>query len=388
MELSYLRIEDFRNLARLEVEPGPRFNVFCGANGQGKTNLLEAVYMLSAVKSFRPQRNPEMIRWGAQAAIIEGAVERAGEQRVARIEITPTGKAVHLNDSPVHNLSRFFGSLNAIVFSPDDLSILKGGPAERRQFLDRAIFNISAAYLADAVGYQKVLKQRNALLRNDRPDPGLMDIYDEQLAELGGAIARRRLEFMREFKPLFRQSFEAIFSGAHQESPQTWDGLPPATPEVELVYEARWRSGPPPAEGDADAQEALTDQLAMALSASRGEDIRRGFTTRGPHRDDLGLSLGGHSARTFASQGQQRAMVLSMKIAEVRLFQERRGFRPILLLDDVSSELDRTRNRFLFDFLGQHPGQVFITTTHRDHILLDEDVTTFKVQDGLVAPEP
>ncbi len=373
MELSYLRVEDFRNLHGVELEPGLRFNIVCGPNGQGKTNLLEAIYLLSALKSFRRHNNGDLIRSGQRQAVVEGRIERAGVERVARVGISPQGKRVTLNGAAVQKLSNFFGSLNAIVFAPDDLSIIKGGPSGRRQFVDRAIFNLSAGFLVDAVGYEKILKQRNTALRGD---PGksrlLLDVYDEQLAERGAAVARRRLEFLQEFRPMFLETFAAIFGGA--------DGV--AAPKMKLSWQSQWRNP----SGD-DSEQSMAEQLQMALAAARNEDIRRGHTTRGPHRDDLVISMDGQSMQKFASQGQQRAAVLAMKIAEVRLFQERRGFRPILLLDDVSSELDRSRNRFLFDFLSQHPGQVFISTTHRDHILLQDDVKTFNVLAGEVAPE-
>ncbi len=379
MELSTLRIEDFRNLGALTFSPGPRFNIFYGANGQGKTNLLEAVYLLSAVKSFRPQRNSELIRWGSKLAVVEGCIERAGVERTARIDISPQGKKVQLNGTAVKNLSTFFGSLNAIVFSPDDLNILKGGPDERRRFVDRAIFNVSASYLSDVMAYQSVLKRRNALLRDERNPAMLLDVYDEQLANLGAAIALRRLRYLQAFAPLFRETFNAIFAGA---DPATPVDAPVDAPKVVISYRAGWLGGlARPGTLDED-EPALAERLQKTLASGRREDLRRGFTTRGPHRDDLHLSLEGHALRAFASQGQQRAVVLAMKIAEVRLFQQHRGFRPILLLDDVSSELDRVRNRYLFDFLQNNPGQVFITTTHRDHILLDDQLAAFSVAHG------
>lgn len=379
MLLSHLRIGDFRNLAFIDIQPGPWFNVVCGPNGQGKTNLLEAIYLLSAVKSFRPQKNKELIRWGQPEARVEGLIERAGQQRQATIDISPQGKRVSLNGSPVQRLNDFFGSLNAIVFAPDDLSIIKGGPTERRQFLDRAIFNLSAGFLIDAVAYRKILHQRNAALKSSDRRGGrlLLDVYDEQLASLGAILARRRLQYVSLFAPRFIDTFKAIFGGQQQGDHDADLHIP----EVSVSYHAPWR------QDHDDDQDALQQQLAMALAASRNDDFRRGFTTRGPHRDDLTLTMNGRPFRAFASQGQQRAAVLAMKIAEVSLFQDQRGFRPILLLDDVSSELDRTRNRFLFQFLCQEPGQVFISTTHRDHILLEQDVVTFNVNAGDVSAQ-
>lgn len=380
MELKYLRLQDFRNLASVQIEPISGFNIFTGANGQGKTNLLEAVYLLSAVKSFRTQKNSDLIAWDKPQAIVEGRVDRAGQERSARIEVSPQGKKVHLNGSLVRKLSRFFGSLNAIVFAPDDIQILKEGPSERRRFLDRAIFNCEASYLADVMSYENVLKQRNALLKDPRSNKTLLEIYDEQLASSGAQVVSRRLAYLREYIPIFCRTFSEIFAGEPEASSEAL--------RATMEYESAW-FGPKGLDMVSEAPEAseLKETLLNALKAARGEDLRRRFTSRGPHRDDLILNLGGRLAKSFASQGQQRGLVLAMKISEVQIFQERRGFRPILLLDDVSSELDRVRNRFLFDFLAQSPGQVFISTTHRDHILIEGESACFHVENGALTPQ-
>jgi DNA replication and repair protein RecF len=302
-------------------------------------------------------------------------VDRADQERKVRIEVGPRAKRVLLNDQPIRKLSGFFGSLNAIVFAPDDIRMVKGGPDGRRRFLDRAIFNCEAGYLADIMAYEGVLKQRNALLKDGRSDKTLLEVYDEQLAQSGARVTLRRLQWLQGYAPLFVEAFAAIFLGEDRDNPL----------QAEIGYEQAWM-GPvsAPLIQTPPSEENLREALKTALRASRGEDIRRKFTTRGPHRDDLSILLAGHSARQFASQGQQRALVLALKVAEVTLFEERKGFRPILLLDDVSSELDRVRNRFLFDFLQQSAGQVFITTTHRDHILLDQRVTCFQVDQGQI----
>ncbi len=381
MELVHLRVRDFRNLASVDIAPGPRFNVISGHNGQGKTNLVEAVYVLGSVKTFRTQKNRELIRWDADRAVLEGLAHRGDDERLARIEVCGDRKEVYLGDLSVQRLADFFGTLNVVVFTPDDLSLVKGSPSERRRFLDRAIFNLRATYAGDAVGYDKILKQRNAMLKGERVDAVLLDVYDEQLALSGGRVASARHRFVEQFSARFAAAFGEIFGGLSAtvtyESPW-WDrSALPETPE-----------SAPRAGRILDRDDALVssaqDALRAALARRRQEDMRRGQTSTGPHRDDLRVELESRSARTFASQGQQRALVLAMKIAEVEFFESERGFRPILLLDDVSSELDRARNRFLFDYLRAHDGQVFITTTHRDHILLEEDVVAYEVEAGNV----
>ena len=201
MELQHLKIENFRNLQRIELTPGKRFNVFYGANGQGKTNLLEAVYLLSSVKSFRNSKNADLVRWSQQLAFIEGYIDRAGHQRTARIDISPSSKRVSLNGSSIRNLSNFFGTHNTVVFSADDMMIIKGRPSDRRQFLNRAVFSARSSYLADVQAYEHVLRQRNVLLRDPRHHKALLEVYNEQLSELGALIAQRRLEFLSDFRP-------------------------------------------------------------------------------------------------------------------------------------------------------------------------------------------
>lgn len=368
MELVHLRVRDFRNLASVDVAPGPRFNVISGHNGQGKTNLVEAVYVLGCVKTFRSQKNRELIAWGSERSVIEGVAMRGDDERRARIEITGDRKEVYLGDLSVARLADFFGALNVVVFTPDDLSLVKGSPSERRRFVDRAIFNLRATYAGDAVGYDKVLKQRNAMLRGESIDTVLLDVYDEQLALSGGRVAAARQRFVEQFSGRFAEAFSQIFGAL----------------EASVCYECSWWTQEGPVESHAELIERAQEALRAVLARRRQDDVRRGQTSSGPHRDDLRIDLEGRSARTYASQGQQRALVLAMKIAEVQFFEVERGFRPILLLDDVSSELDRSRNRFLFDYLNGHGGQVFITTTHRDHILLEQDVVSYEVEAGNV----
>ena len=268
----------------------------------------------------------------------------------------------------MRKISDFFGTLNVVIFGPDDIDILKGSPSGRRQFIDRAIFNAHPAYGTESRHYEDVLSQRNALLKDDFVDDSLLGVYNDQFVEWGTRVLRRRLDFIKHFRPVLSRIFGSIFSPHLQ---------------ADLSYDATW------IDGKLDLEEALADEsyLSMMLEESlrrtADEERARGYTVVGPHRDDLRATLDGHNVRAFASQGQTRAFVLAMKIAEITYLEERYHFAPILLLDDVSSELDRERNRFLFDFLNQRDGgQVFITTTHRDHILLEEDLQVFSVDDG------
>ncbi len=369
MLVEAIRLRNFRNIAEAHVDPDARFNVLWGQNGQGKTNFLEAIYLLSAVKSFRPQTNATLVRFGEDEALLEATIDRGGHERIVRLDVTPRGKKVSLNNNPVRNLSDFFGTVNVVVFGPEDIQVLKGSPSERRRFVDRAIFNAQPGYSVEAGNYEEVLKQRNALLKSRSLNVGLLEVYDEQLVQYGADVMVRRLDFLHEFRPLLRETFQQIFDESF---------------EIDLTYEVRWNDTVITERlGRTDAER----MLVQGLRDTRQEERDRGFTRVGPHRDDLLATLNGREVKSYASQGQHRAFVLAMKIAEIRYLETRFHFAPILLLDDVSSELDRERNRFLFEYLeSREEGQVFITTTHRDHILLD-DVTSFRVEGGVVERE-
>jgi DNA replication and repair protein RecF len=370
MLLEALRIRDFRNLEHVEIEPHPRFNILAGQNGQGKTNLLEAVYLLSAVKSFRPQTNADLVRFGQDQATLEARVDRGGSERIVRLEVTERGKKIFLNDSPVRQLSDFFGTVNVVMFGPEDIAILKGSPSNRRRFIDRAIFNARPAFATETQHYEEVLGQRNALLKSDRVDTSLLGVYDEQLIQYGARIVERRLDFLRHFRPIMSQTFAEIFA----------EGF-----DADIRYDMKWSDRTDLNEDTLEDRIAIEQVLASGLERTRRDEKMRGYTLIGPHRDDLSTTLGGRDVKTYASQGQHRAYILAMKIAEITHLEDRYHFAPILLLDDVSSELDRERNKFLFDFLrSRMEGQVFITTTHRDYILLEEDVRTFSVEAGAI----
>lgn len=372
MLLEALRLRHFRNLTAVDLNPHPRFNILHGENGQGKTNLLEAVYLLSAVKSFRPQTNRDLIEWGREQALLEARVDRGGAERVVKVEITGRGKKVFLNGSQVRQLASFFGTVNVVIFGPEDIAILKGSPSQRRRFVDRAIFNALPAYATEHQHFEDILQHRNALLKDDSLDRALLAVYDEQLVQYGAQVIWRRLTFLKHFQPVLRRVFKQIFRQDF---------------EARLDYHFKWAS---PAV-DVDELTGVHDvesMLQRGLSDTRADERARGYTLIGPHRDDLAATLDGRDVKTFASQGQHRAFVLAMKIAEITYLEDRYLFAPILLLDDVSSELDRQRNRYLFDFLrGRDSGQVFITTTHRDYILLDDDVRSFHVKHGKIQAE-
>ncbi len=312
-----------------------------GENGQGKTNLLEAVYLACTLKPLRAARLQELIRFGAGRAVVGAEVEGAGGARRVAVEVAPGGRTAFLDGKPQESLDAYFEGLAAVCFSPDDLLLVKGGPEGRRRFLDRAAFNRWPAVLGEAREYVRALRSRNAALRTAGPE--VEASFRGPLVRAGARLVRRRRDLLGELEPLVARAYAEI-SG-------------PGAPAARLGYRA---AGGLLAEG---TEEELATRLAGALEARAHRDRERGFTSVGPHMDDLLLALDAHGARPYASQGQQRALVLALKVAEIENLRAALGRPPLLLLDDVSSELDPQKNRYLLDYLGRLPGQAFLTTT-------------------------
>jgi len=351
-----------RTLARLRLTPGPRFNVFAGDNGQGKTNLLEAVYVLATLRSFRTTRLAELIRRDAPRTQLAARVVKDDLERRYAVTIEPGHRTVTLDGKTPRPLARYFGSFNVVLFAPEDLQVTRGAPAERRRFLDRAVFAWRAAYLELAQAYEKVLKSRNAVLRNaegDRRALDLLEVYDAQLAPLAVEITRTRRAYLDEISARFTAAFAAI----------TRTGMP-----VGLAHQ----TAPELVAGD-------TAAVLAGLRRDRAKDLARGSTSLGPHRDDLVFRFADADAAQFASQGQLRALVLAWKTAELDLLRETHGDPPILLLDDVSSELDDDRNLYLFEYLASRDLHCFITTTHPRHVRLTRDRLDHEVRDGVIS---
>jgi DNA replication and repair protein RecF len=354
-----LEATDFRNLQSVLIEPHARFNVLHGDNGQGKTNVLEAVYLLGTLRSFRAARVDELIRFGCTRARVRARVVKLEVERLLEVELAPGHKTARVDGKGARAAS-YFGGFNVVLFAPEDLRLPRGAPAGRRRFLDRAIFNAVPTYLSEAQTYERVLRSRNALLRSDGPED-LLAVYDEQLASAAVAMVTRRRRFVEELRPGVTETFRRVSGG--------------------LTLEMTFRSSLDVEEG------AIAPLLRERLVADRAKDRARGTTSAGPHTDDLELVLDGHEAGAFASQGQNRAIVLALKIAEIEILRDKLEDPPVLLLDDVSSELDPTRNAQLFEFLRGVPCQCFITTTHPAHVLLESERQDYRVLSGVVSVE-
>ncbi|MEZ4265213.1 MAG: DNA replication/repair protein RecF [Myxococcota bacterium] len=369
MQLISLEAENLRNLAPLKLAPHPRFNVFEGDNGQGKTNVLEAIYLLATLRSFREARTRNLVRWGESDAWVRGEILRREVQRKMGVELAKTGKRAAIDGRVVDRLSEYFGHLHVVVFGPEDLVLTKGSPVFRRRFLDRAIFNLHPAYLDEMRAFMTALKHRNELLRASAGrsvDRAVLASFDEELVRRGGRVLWRRHGFCRDFLPVVTSVFDEVTAGAHA---------------IGMIYESL-----PGLDAVTDEREA-TDLYRERLIETVASDLRQRRTTQGPHADDLAFTLDGHPARIHASQGQHRAMALALKIAELQLADVVLGGPPLLLLDDVSSELDRGRNAQLMAHLGRFAGQIFVSTTDRQWIAVDGETQVFRVEAGRVTPE-
>jgi DNA replication and repair protein RecF len=360
-----LRLSQFRNYGSLEVELHPQLNLFLGPNAQGKTNILEALFVLSTTKSFRAATDEEMIQFGAQKGAIEGDLRREESGEKVRLELgKDKGKTLYLDGKKQKKLSSLLGKLPSVVFSPDDLFLVKGSPGLRRRYLDLTILQMDQGYLAHYQQFERALKQRNSLLR--QRSPGLesqIPVWDVALSEHGAALMERRSRIASQLSGLAGKALQDLTGGAE-------------------LFEVRYEPSLP-IEGKGE----LKVRMQEALREARREEVARGVTVVGPHRDDLGLFVNGRPLRKFGSQGQQRTGALALKLAQLSLLGEGCGTAPMVLFDDVMAELDRKRRAFFLERLRQG-GQAFLTgTSAGDFVAASQGARVFSVEEGSVRLE-
>ena len=335
MRVDRLWLTDFRNYRSAELAPAPDgLTVVVGANGEGKTNLLEAIGYLATLSSFRGAPGEALVRHGCAQAVVRAEGERDGRTVLLEAEVHVVGRdRVLVNRQPLRRARDLLGALRATVFSPDDLALVKGGPGERRTYLDETLVAVHPRHDALRADVERILRQRGALLRQAggrlAPDvASTLDVWDAKLAEAGTALAEAREELVARLEPVVAKAYDQV---AHTAA------------EVATRVARSW-DGP----------------LAEALAAARADDVRRGVTTLGPHRDELVLSIGELPARTHASQGEQRSLALALRLGAHAVVTEAAGSAPVLLLDDVFSELDPERSEALVAHLPA--GQAVLTT--------------------------
>jgi DNA replication and repair protein RecF len=329
-----LTLRDFRNVQSLSIAPAPRFNVIAGDNGQGKTSLLEALYCLATSRSFRTDKLKELRRDGAEFARVDAELHEAGQPRTQRLTVSDAGRAVFCDEQRAVRLADYATRTPMVVFHPGDLELTMGAATGRRDLLDRVGLFSDPAAADDRSRYRHALRERQKVLEVRGENASELDAYEQLVARHGarlGQIRERASQaLLREADPAFRRLVASA-----------------------LPFTLRYRSG-----GELDEA-----RFREELRERRSSDRRRHAATFGPHKDDLELSIDGRPARKHASQGQHRILTLTLKLAELAAIRNARGAHPILLLDDVSSELDPTRTGAVFDFLSSTPSQVFVTST-------------------------
>jgi DNA replication and repair protein RecF len=350
VELSWIEISDFRCYRALELRPEPGVNVLVGRNGAGKTSVLEAIGYLSSLRSFRRTPDAALVRSGASTAVLRGGVTGGASEVRVEVEIPVTGRrTVRLNGKRPARHADVPAAVPLVAFLPDDLDLVKRGPALRREYLDDLAARLSPAAGADLGEYERALRQRNAMLRRDGrgADPLTLDVWDEQLAQVGARVLCHRLRVLDKAAPRWRDAYRSV--GGEGD-------------DLAVRYQSSW-AGPVGA-ATARQPEPHVGALRSTLADRRGRDLDRRTTTSGPHRDDPSLVLADRDLRTQASQGEQRSAALALRIAAYGLLEERHGRPPILLLDDVLSELDPGRAAGVMQLLPR--GQVFVTTARDD----------------------
>jgi DNA replication and repair protein RecF len=352
VRLSWIELTDFRCHESLRVEPDSGVNVFVGDNGSGKTSLLEAVGYLASLVSFRRSPDAALVRLGSEGAVIRGEFSSSTGASLVEVEIPGAGRRrVLLNGKRAAGRAAVAESVALVAFLPDDLDLVKRGPAYRREYLDDLAAQLWPAAAVEQSEYERAVMQRNALLRRDgrQSDPTTLDVLDDRVARLGGAVLARRLATASLVAPTVEQLYGEL-------------GEVPA--RVSFSYAAAGLEDVPNRAG----AEELAALLAPALAAARRGDLERRTTTVGPHRDDVDVVLDDRDARTRASQGEQRSVALGLRLAAYRVLAERRSTAPVLLLDDVFSELDARRSARLVERLPQ--GQVFVTSARSEEVPL------------------
>lgn len=361
MKIISINAHNYRNIEDMLIRPCNGVNIIYGENAQGKTNLIEAIWLFTGCKSFRGSKDSELTGFGKDFSLIK--LDFFGEEREQKAVIKIDGKRrASLNGVDLQSCTKLMGKFFAMVFSPVHLSLIKGGPQERRKFIDTAICQLKPKYISYLSEYSKVLSHRNALLRDIKYHPELYDtleIWDARLAQLGAVIIG------------FRNKYTEILS---EISKDVYSGLSRGREEIDISY--RQSSGI-----DCSLEiKKIEEWFGAEITKRRREDIFSGVTSVGPHRDDISITLDNISARAFGSQGQQRSAALTLKMSEAELIERASGEKPIILLDDVMSELDRSRQDYILNKIEDR--QVFITCCEADQVLRMHSGKAFEIKNG------
>lgn len=344
MYLSTLAISQFRNISSLKLKLNPEFNFIFGKNAQGKTSLMEAIYYLSALKSFRTTARDDLIRKGAAAAKLSAMFEKDDLNWEIEITLTEADRDVKLNQKKPQTRQQYHDLIPVVLFEPHDIYLFRGSPSVRRQYLNRALFLQQPGFLALLRDYDQVISQKNRLLK-ERRDPELIHVWNERLVELGSQLTHLRLSWLESLHKILEQEYTAL-SHSHE--------------KLRLCYKPKQSWFDPEKNL---SQTELKEALLEKLTEMRQDEVDRRESLVGPHRDDFQACLGDRELGAFGSQGENRSAIIALKLAQLKLYAEKFQKTPLFLLDDVASELDESRCQYLFSYLKNESTQVFLTTT-------------------------
>ena len=352
-----IKLENFRNYEKQLVLFSPDVNIIYGNNGMGKTNLIEAMYFFSYARSFRA-KTKEFLRHGSDEAKIElDFISKNRRQNADIIFTKDNKKKIRVNEINISKNSELLGNFICVLFTPDELSLVKEGPDKRRKFLDTSIVSLRPSYFSALAAYTSCLKQKNALLKSGKYS--LLDIWDEKLSEYGAAIAQMRESYVKTLAEKANEAQKDISGGKE---------------ELEVIYSHNYKIG--------SNKKETKDYILEKVSEARKREIEYKMCLAGPHRDDLIFKINSYNSKNYASQGQQRSIVLSMKIAQMEIIKEQEGEYPQLLLDDVMSELDISRRDYLTEKIKGK--QVVISCTDLSNISLRNAANLIKIEDGRI----
>lgn len=369
MIIKKINADGFRNLKEVDISLHPKLNILCGKNAQGKTNLLEALWICTGERSFRGAKDRELI--SADGSRLSLSVDFEDERRVQTIGYSFSrsdmkNKKITLNGVSLKTPSELFGSLNCVIFTPEDLSLSKGSPDNRRSFADQSVSQLKLSYRNVADKYKRILEQRNLqlkLIAAGKSDGSMLDIWDTQLSQMGAYISMLRYNYCKKLNRTASALYDEISSGAER---------------LEIVYNSTVYKE---LEGRNDYENDLAMEYFEKLSGSRSDDIRAGFTIHGVHRDDLLCSINGMSAKEYASQGQHRSIALIMKLSQAYILGEEMNDPPCILLDDVLSELDAARQGFV---MNKIKGMQVLITCCDESLLRHNEGSLFMVESGRI----
>lgn len=366
MHIKHISLMNFRNYEHEEIEINKGINIFYGQNAQGKTNIIESIYISSTGKSHRSQKDNELIRWNNEDSKIKIFYEKDNQENNLEIYLKKNQrKAIKHNGVKLNKTGELLGNLITVIFSPDHMKIIKEGPAERRRFIDIILSQIKPGYFYNLSQYVKLVMQRNNLLLQAKSDAKVIDtleIWDQQLIEYGSKIIIERIEFIKLIQSYANQIHKSITNNKEN---------------LKLVYKSS-------IDYEEQDEQKIKETFQKDLDKFRVIDIKRGVTHKGPHRDDILFYINDMEVKTYGSQGQQRTTLLSLKIAELQFMNYETDSYPVLLLDDVFSELDTERQRFLMKFIKNI--QTFITCTDVEYFknLNIENYKLFNVIEGKI----